>query len=211
MPRRPKPKPLTYGDGSITQRKDGLNIVRVRQNGKRVQIGSSMNEQRARDILDQYNAGRDAGLNPAGREWQTADWLDHCLNTKVPRYDKNGNLIKGVEPTTFEKYETQLRRHIKPYIGPILATRLQDVDGPQCQRWHDALCDKGLGADVLNEALQRLSAAMELAVDFDLILRNPCRRIERPKRPERKHVKPSELDLVRPIRAIQGDPLEALV
>src|SRR5262249_21301817 len=133
------------------------------------------------------------------------------LETKTPRYDKDGILIKGVQPTTFEKYEIQIRRHIEPYIGPLLAPRLVDVDGPQCQRWHEALYETGLGADVLNEALQRLSAAMELAVDYDLILRNPCRRVERPKRPERKHVKPSELDLVRLIRAIHGDPLEALV
>jgi integrase len=74
------------------------------------------------------------------------------------------------------------------------------------------LCATGeVGADVLVEALQRLSAAMELATDYDLVQRNPCRRIERPKRPARTHVKPWELDLTRVIRATSGDPLEALV
>src|SRR4029453_17388612 len=111
------------------------------------------------------------------------------LETKLPVYGKDGKLLKGVEPTTFEKYETQIRRQIEPYVGKVLAPRLVDVDGPQCQRWFNVLCASGgVGADVLIEALQRLSAAMELAVDYDLIQRNPCRRIERPKRPERKHV-----------------------
>jgi integrase len=207
-----KPRPLAYGDGSISQRKsDGRWIVRVRQHGKYDYLGSSTDQQGARKILDEYQADLAAGLNPSARDWGTSAWLGYYLETKLPVYGKNGKLLKGVEPTTFEKYETQIRRHIEPAIGKILADRLALVDAPQCQRWFNVLCGTGLGADVLNEALQRLSAAMDLAVDYDLILRNPCRRIERPRRPERAHVKPSELDLARLIRAISGDPLEALV
>jgi integrase len=48
-------------------------------------------------------------------------------------------------------------------------------------------------------------------VDYDFISRNPTRRAERPELPERKHVKPSELDLMRLMRAINDEPLKALV
>ena len=212
-----KPKPRQHGEGSIFYRAaDNRWLVRVRENGAYRQIGSvklpdkKEAERKARDILDQYHQDLQDGLDPAGRDWLTVDWLEHCLSQKEPRYDKRGNLLRGVEPTTFEKYETQTRLHIVPYVGPILAPRLVDNRREHVQRWFDALVDQGWGADLLNEALQRLSGAYELAVDYDLVRKNPCRGIERVKPAERQHVKPSELDLVRLIRAIKGDPLEAL-
>lgn len=208
-----KPQPLGYGDGSITLRKStGTYIVRVRANGTYKQIGSSPDPDRARAILERYNADLDAGLNPVGRDWLTVDWLDEWLTSKTPHYDHKGKRIKGVEPTTFEKYEVQIRRHIAAYVGPgkLLAPRLVDLDAGQAQRWFDRLVRSGLGSDTLNEALMRFSSAMEMAVDYDLIARNPCRRIQRVEPADRSHVKPSELDLVRLIRAIAGDPLEAL-
>jgi integrase len=209
--RKQEPPPLQYGDGSITLRKDGLYVVRVYRDGKRQAIGSSKDEQKARKILDDYRADVAAGLNPAARDWLLADWLAHCLSLRTPRYHPNGTRARGVEVLTFEKYEGQIRNHILPYIGAYLAPRLKDVNKPQVERWFAALCDTRLGADVLNEALQRLSSAMEAAIDNDLILRNPCRGIERLTLPQRTHPKPSELDLVRLMRAIAGDPLEALV
>jgi integrase len=216
--KQPKPQPLAYGDGSIFQRKsDGRWIVRVHQDGKYVQIGSSMDPDLARNILDGYKAGRAAGLSTTARDWLTVDWLEYWLSTKQPRYDRAGNRTAGVQPTTFEKYETQIRRHIVPYIGKVLPPQLVDLGkSPETiLRWQHQLNASGLGADVQIEALQRLSTALDFAVGHDLILRNPADRkrgiIQRPERPLREHVKPSELDLVRLLRAIRGEPLEALV
>jgi integrase len=216
MPRKPKPKPLAYGDGSVTQRKStGRYIVRVRDNGVYKHIGSSMDQEEARRILDRYNADRQAGINPDGRDWLTVDWLDHWLSTQEPRYDPRGVRINGVEPTTFEKYETQIRRHIVPYIGDgkTLASRVVDVQPAQVDRWQQQLHDAGLGANVQREALQRLSGALDLALDYDYIQRNPAARARRnqPKLVKPRHVKPSELDLRRLLRAIRKQPLEALV
>jgi len=210
--RTPKPKPLEYGDGSVFQRKDtGRWIVKIRQDGRYVQIGSSMDEQVARQILVDYHADRAAGLALAGRDWLLADWLDYWLSTKQPRYDRKGNRIAGVEPTTYEKYEIELRRHVKPYIGKWLALRLVDVRKDQVVRWQIQLNDDGRLADVQREALARLQTALELAVDHDYILRNPARGVQKPRTLHRKHVQPSELDLRRLLRAIDGDALAALV
>jgi hypothetical protein len=92
---------------------DGRWLVKVRKGGKYVQIGSNMDEQKAREILDQYHSDLAAGLDPSGRDWRTAAWLNY-LETRLPVYGRDGQLLKGVEPTTFEKYETQTRRQIEP-------------------------------------------------------------------------------------------------
>jgi integrase len=207
-----KPKPLTYGDGSIFQRKtDSRWIVRVRQNGKRVQIGSSTTEDAAREILDTYNERLDAGLKPEAEHWLTVAWMRYWLETKQPRYDQAGRRIKGVEPSTWEKYEIQVRNHIEPYVGSIIATHIVDVRAEQIERWQQHLHRNGVKADTQREALMRLSTALELAVGYDYIPRNPTKRIERPDAPRREHVQPSELDLIRLLRAIKDQPLEVLV
>jgi integrase len=212
-----KPTPRAYGDGSIFQRKsDGRWIVKVVENGKRVQLGSSKDESAARQILEAYAADQAAGLKPSARDWLTADWLEYWLTTKEPQYDRAGNRTAGVQPTTFEKYETQIRRHILPYIGKVLPADLVTLSkAPETiLRWQKILNGK-VGADVQIEALQRLSSALDLAVGHDLIARNPADKkrgiVKPPERPVREYVEPSELDLVRLLRNIDGDPLEALV
>jgi integrase len=207
-----KPPPLEYGDGSIFQRRsDGRWIVCVRINGKNTQIGSHRDETGARAILDQYHQDRADGLTLDARDWSTNDWLHEWLMTKRPRYDRNGKRIAGVEPTTYEKYEIEIRRHIEPFIGQILAPMLIDVRPDQVLRWQLHLNDLGRSADTQRGALMRLSTALELAVDYEYLLRNPTRRVERPVPDRPEHVQPSELDIRRLLRAIDGQPLEALV
>jgi integrase len=210
--RTPKPKPLEYGDGSIFLRKsDDRWIVRVRQNGKRVQIGSSVDEQAAREILDKYIEHLDAGLKPEAQQWPTVDWLRYWLETKQPRYDQARRRIKGVEPSTWEKYEIQVRNHIEPYVGRLIAPLLVDIRAEQIERWQQHLHKSGVKADTQREALMRLTSALDLAVGYDYLPRNPAKRIERPNTPRREHVQPSELDLIKLLRAIKDQPLEALV
>src|SRR5262245_53609122 len=124
-PRRvKKPVPREYGDGSISWHKGKRTfIVRVREDGKYRQLGSAATENAARLILEQYHADRAAGLDPSARDWSTVDWLDHWLESKRPVYDRLRKRIRGVEPTTFEKYEMQIRRRIVPYVGTLLAPR----------------------------------------------------------------------------------------
>jgi integrase len=212
VPAKPhKPKSRADGEGSIFQRAaDGLWIATTRYQGKTVRFTAK----RRQDTIDkrkQWLHDRGAGLKTSAREWLLDDWLDYWLNDhKRPQYDRAGNRIRGIEPTTFERYESCLRLHVRPFLGHV---RLVNLTSEMVERWQGDLNDRGRGVDLQHAALALLSSALSLALKRGYVPANVAAAglVARPRLPTRRHVQPSETDLAALLRVVRGDPLEGLV
>jgi integrase len=212
IPAQPrKPKTRADGEGSIFQRaSDGLWIATSRYQGKTIRF-TAKRRQDAIDKRNQWLQNRSAGLKTNAREWLLDDWLSYWLNDhKRPRYDRAGNRIGGIEPTTFERYESALRLHVRPFLGRV---RLVKLTAEMVERWQRELNDRGRGADLQHAALALLSAALGLAHKRGYVPANVAAAglVDRPRLPTRRHVQPSETDLAALLRVVRGDPFEALV
>lgn len=207
-----KPKARSDGEGSIFQRNsDKLWLAVVREHGKRRHVGSAKTKTAAKELLKKYFMDRQAGLKPNADKWYLLDWLDYWLQSKQPQYDAAGNQIRGVQPTTWEKYETAIRRHMKPFFGSI---RLADLTAETVDRWLRDLGKHGRSAWTQHDALVVLGTALQLAEARGYVLRNVAsgkQIVDRPQPPAVKHVQPSEDDLVNLLAAIFDEPLEAAV
>jgi integrase len=169
---------------------------------------------RRQDAVDkrkQWLQDRAAGLKSTAREWLLDDWLSYWLNEhKRPRYDRAGNRIGGIEPTTFERYESALRLHVRPFLGQV---PLVSLTSEMVERWQRQLNDSGRGVDLQHATLALLSSALGLAQKRRYVAYNVADSglVDRPRLPVRKHVQPSETDLAALLRVVHGEPLEALV
>ncbi|MET9397633.1 site-specific integrase [Kitasatospora sp. NPDC002965] len=80
---------------------------------------------------------------------------------------------RKLEETTRERYETALRLHIMPTLGPRF---LVDITPARVRTWRTHLLESGVGEPTVVKAYQMLRAMLNTAVDDDeLIKRNPCR------------------------------------
>jgi integrase len=78
-----------------------------------------------------------------------------------------------LRPKTVEDYEWQLVRHVLPYFGrmPLSAITVQEVD-----RYRQEKVREGeLNATSINKTIGRVAQVLEVAVEYDLIARNPAR------------------------------------
>ena len=78
-----------------------------------------------------------------------------------------------MKPNTVLDYEWQLVRHLLPFFGrlPLSAITVQEVD-----RYRQAKVREGeLNATSINKCLTRLAQILEVAVEYDLIGRNPAK------------------------------------
>ncbi|MFJ7910022.1 tyrosine-type recombinase/integrase [Kitasatospora sp. NPDC096204] len=79
---------------------------------------------------------------------------------------------RRLEETTRERYETALRLHILPTLGPRF---IMQITPARVRAWRTRLLDSGVGEPTVVKAYQVLRAIMNTAVDDELIKRNPCR------------------------------------
>lgn len=129
--------------------------------------------------------GAEAPPEPTFHEF-ASDWLNGRRGT--------------LRPTTILDYEWQLTNHLLPFFRAHLlsAITVREVD-----RYRDhKVAEGGLSAESINKTLTRLGQILELAVEYDLIPRNPMRvgRANRMVPTERK--RPVYLDSAEQIRAL---------
>ncbi len=100
------------------------------------------------------------------------DWLDYWLETKA----------HSIEPKTYHIYEVTIRLHIVPELGHL---RLHDIRADQIQRLYNDKAEQPRTAENCHRVLRM---ALSLALEQELIARNPLRGVIPPRyvRPEMK-------------------------
>lgn len=122
-----------------------------------------------------------------------AEWLEH--------------IEPGLAYGTWEGHAGRVRNHINPALGklPIEALSTRHIDN----LW-SALIRKKLAPSTIGLVRKTLSNALNRAVDWDLITKNPVPRARAPRIPnvERKTLAPVEA--LRFLESVSGDRLDAL-
>lgn len=110
--------------------------------------------------------------------------------------------------TTLAEYKGKLERHTYPTWGGV---RLCDVKRYGVQRWVDALGRSGLSPQTVVHCYRIFHAALEKAVDWEFLTRNPARGVDLPK-VERKELKlPDVAGFHAILAAFAGHELEPLI
>ena len=88
-------------------------------------------------------------------------------------------------PNTVLDYKWQLRNHLLPFFA---GHRLSQITIVEVDRYRQAKVDEAsLSAESINKTITRLGQILEVAVEYDLIARNPVR-----VNPRRRKLKPAK-------------------
>ena len=91
----------------------------------------------------------------------------------------------NVRPTTLAGYRATVENHIIPRLGNI---PVQKVTAAKIQTMYGAMIADGKGTRTVQLAHLRLQQAFAVAVQWDILSRNPCDRVK-PPRNERKEMR----------------------
>lgn len=191
-PRRP------YGDGSITERKDGRWQVRVSLDGRqlyRYAATEAEAEKVRRDLVRRRQRGQ---LRP---DPVRTERLDHLLDRWLATKD-------GVAAATLTRYRRRLDVYARPHIGRVRLAELTPLD---VATWTRELARDGLAASTIGMVRSLVSEALEWAVDMELLTRNPARRVKgRPGTPPVVRVPPEHEHAVAFLATAADHPLAPL-
>ena len=106
---------------------------------------------------------RKKGLKIEEAKRSIADFLDRFLKF----YKTEG----GVAPRTWQDYRYHVEENIKPGIG---AVALQDLKPREVDQWLQSLRERGLGNRTVEYAQAVLRRALQFAVEWEILERNPA-------------------------------------
>src|SRR5690606_33227590 len=112
----------------------------------------------------------------------------------------------NVKPSTYARYELDVRLHITPHIGNVPLSRLTP------ERVEKMLADLSgtISENSRRHVFRVLSRALKVAVRWKRVARNVCDAIEPPKAPEPELVILTAADVERLLKVTEGDRLHAL-
>ena len=186
------------GDGSIFRRKDGLWAAYLSTElGRRKYFYGTTREEVRRRLGAAIHA-RESGTLADARGTSLGDYLDQWLVDVVR---------PNVRPWTYKGYEVHVRLHIKPALGRIGLDKLQPL---HVQQLINERSRAGLKPKSVRYVLGTLRAALNQAVRWGLISRNPATLVDGP-RVDQYEISPFSPDEARAfLMAVKGDRLEAL-
>lgn len=191
------------GEGSIVKRSDGRWMARVDlgwRNGKRhyKAIYGRTRRQAANGLRDALKAAQDGCL--VVDERQTVEqFLTRWLQDVA---------LSRVRPRTYASYEATISRHIRPYLGK---ERLVQLTPQQIQSWLSVLERAGVTATSRRYARVVLRNALNTALRWRLLSRNPATLVDVPRATSRE-IQPLDGDQARQLlTAAKGSELEAFV
>src|SRR4051812_1061999 len=163
-----------HGEGSIYQGNDGRWRAVVDlgwQNGKRHrQYLSGNTRKEVQEKLKVALREQQQGVAPAPQRQTVGQFLETWLQ------DVRGPKL---EPSTYTRYAVIIRRHLIPALGkrPLAKLTTAEIQGYYA---HARLAPTTVR---LSHAIFR--SALETAVQWDLLAKNPATRVELPKLPQR--------------------------
>ena len=195
-------KKRNAGEGSIFQRADGrwCGILSLGwENGKRKRksfYGVTAAEVQAQLLMARADHARNL---PVAAERQSVTqflmhWLDHTVKPNA-------------RPRSYESFEIIIRKHIIPEIG---RTRLEKLTPQQVQALLDRKLKSGLAPQTVVHIRMVLRTALNQAMKWSLIARNPAALVDPPRIP-RSEIRPLTAEEARRfLDAAKGERFEAL-
>lgn len=152
-------------DGSVFQLKDGRWRGVCQHEGKRKYVyGKTKAEakRKLRDVQRQVEQGAAVGTPNQTVEQFLQSWL-------------NGHVRQSCKPKTQESYEETCRNRIIPHIGKRKLTALSVT---HIQQMVNTLQEQGLSQRTVQYAVGVLSRALNLAVEYGYLVRNPAEKVK---------------------------------
>jgi integrase len=191
------------GDGDVWPRKNKEGKITSYRgayfgpDGKRRYV-SGKNKEETRRKLREARAGVDRGLVFDAANLTLGEYLDRWLS---------GSVRGSVKQSTFDRNEIAVRVHIKPALGSI---KLKKLAPAHVQGFYQDRLDTGLAPASVNKLHVVLHKALDQAVKWNMIPRNPTEVVRAP-RPTPKEMHPLSTDETRKLlEAARSDKLEAL-
>ena len=162
------------GEGSIAKRSDGRWEARIGigcdASGKRLRksVYGATKKAVADQLTKLASHKLDGTLIDTGR-MTVGDLLDRWLNDSA-RLD--------VSPNTFTRYDVLVRKHLKPRLGGLRLSLLRPI---HVQSMLSTMEQDKVGAETRRYSFQVLKRALNVAEQWGLLVRNPCRGVDSPK------------------------------
>ena len=189
------------GEGNIRKRSEHSWEASLRtEDGERLYVyGSTQKE--AKEKLQEIQAEIANGTYIAENEMTVGEWMDEWFEC----------FTSGVKASSRERYEQDIRIHIKPGIGQI---NLQDLKLLHVQRFLNQCKDqKNLAQKTVKNIYLVLNKALKKAQSQGLIRQNPCGEAEIPSYDTPlKEMRPlKDAEVARFLKQITGHPDEFLL
>lgn len=84
------------------------------------------------------------------------------------------NKKRTVRSSTFQRYESAYRNHIRPVLGNILMTDIKPI---HCQEIFNRMADKGMKSSSMKAYKEVVCNFFAYAVENDVINKNPCNKL----------------------------------
>ncbi len=110
-------------------------------------------------------------IDPAAGIVTVAEWSDRWLSSVRP----------ALKVKTVASYESLLRSTIGPTFGAVPVSAVRPI---MVGEWVAALTKRGLSPSRVRQSYVVLSLVLDAAVDNDMILASPCRRVRLPRLPQ---------------------------
>lgn len=165
------------GEGSISQRKDGVWQAAVSVGDGKRQYFYGKTRREVAEKLKVALRDQQQGLLIVGPDVAFDRFLERWLQDSVK---------PSVRPKTYESYARQVRVHIAPALGGLKLTKLAAAD---LQRFYRAMLDAGLAPGTVNRQHAIIHRALAQATRWGLVARNVADLVD-PPRPEHKEMQP---------------------
>jgi integrase len=188
--------PRKNKDGKITSYRGSYWAQTT--NGLKRKYISAPTKTEAMAKLRKELASSDDGLVFDTENLALGEYLDRWLN---------GSVRGSVRQSTFDRYEIAVRVHIKPALGRI---KLKKLAPAHVQGFYQDRLDAGLAPASVNKLHVVLHKALDQAVKWNMVPRNPTEVVRAP-RSAPKEIHPlSTEETRRLLEAARGNKLEAL-
>lgn len=148
-----------------------------------------------RSFATKGDAGR--WLDRARVEMERGEWRDPRLGRQpFDRWvDQWRATATELRAKTLATYDCALRVHLRPFFGPMPLASISPLD---VRRWLGHMSTKGLSPATVNQAFRVLRRVLAVAVESEVIVRNPCRGVRPPAIPRRemRFLTPDEIRLL---------------
>jgi integrase len=185
-----------HGEGSIYKRKDGLWVAQIYAQGTKL-YRYARTQREARDWLQETRNQMQSGLNLSSAHITLNQFLQQWLESHKA----------SIRPNTVQQYSYIVNHHLLPGIGRI---RLKDLRPDHIQALYNSSLRDGKSQRTVQMMHAVLNHALNQALKWGLIGRNPAQGTSRPKfrRKEMKTLNGSQVQDL--LQAVRGSRFEAL-